>query len=164
MFSKGYFGLAKSHSVAKNSVIAIEISPNSACPRRYAGPLNRKARLKLRASQEVRMPTIQIKRRSFLKCNQNDGPAHARGLRKIPNNRQEFRMAATADKGLSRASHLPPVSSDSFLGCARRRNKATPRFQSVAGSAGVPAQRPPAGTFAITPARPPRIAPAPIVT
>ena len=79
MFSKGYFGLAKSHSVAKNSVIAIEISPNSACPRRYAGPLNRKAPPKLRASQEVRMPTMQMKRRSFLKCNQNDGPGACPG-------------------------------------------------------------------------------------
>ena len=55
-------------------------------------------------------------------------------------------LAATADKGLSRASHLPTVSSDSFLGRAGRRNRVTPRFQSVAGSAGVPAQRAPAGT------------------
>jgi hypothetical protein len=84
-----------------------------------------------------------------------------------------IRCAVSVAKGQNATSFAPggagafvvhsPVSSDPFLRRARRRTRTTPRFQSVAGAAGVPAQRAPAGTFDITPARPPRIAPAPIV-
>jgi len=65
-------------------------------------------------------------------------PQRFHGCRRLPLSRRSF-----------------PLSSDLRPFRTKCRSVATPRFHSITGSPGKPAQRAPAGTFEITPARPP---------
>src|SRR5262249_9126254 len=80
-------------------------------------------------------------------------------MRKEPQDFQNFRGFRR------RAAHSASPSAGVLLRPARtrRRTVAWPRFHSIAGSAGKPAQRLPAGTCDMTPALAPSTAPVPIV-
>src|SRR5215470_14767465 len=95
----------------------------------------------------------------ILAANIDDAIDHEKGvaMRQQP---QNFADIGDLDR-LAAHSSVPSVLR---LRRTRRRSVATPRFHSITGSAGYPAQRPPGGICDMTPARAPIMAPSPIVT